>query len=126
MRWNRSALNDNGPALAGRPIQISVSLLTGQTLTSGTFGTEPRGGDEPPSPPLGPPGGRGLRGPRRFALAGAGTFSGFGVIGPSGNSKPILSRPFSSLRTITRTWPPDLSLPNSTSSASGFLIVSWI
>src|SRR5688572_31442637 len=94
-------------------------------LTSGTFGTEPRRGESPPPPP--PPFGPGglLRradGGRRFGLArGTGTFSGFGVTGPSRNSKPSLSRPAPSLVTITLTCPPFLSLPNNTSSASGFL-----
>src|SRR5262249_52742086 len=95
------------------------------TLTSGTFGTEPRG-DEPPSPRG--PGGllRRCAPGLRFGLVRIGIFSGLGVTGPSGNSKPSLLSPVSSLRSITRTWPPALSLPNSTSSASGFLIVSWI
>src|SRR6266480_2769662 len=86
------------------------------TLTSGTFGTEPRGDGGPPSP-LGPDGFR--RGLRRLGFA-SGIFSGFGVIGPSRYSKPSLSAPLSSVTAITRTWPPDLSLPNSTSSASVF------
>src|SRR5215470_18630026 len=83
------------------------------TLTSGTLGTEPRGGG-PPSP-LGPDGLR--RGGRRLGLAptGCGIFSGFGVTGPSRYSKPSFSAPFSSLTAMTRTWPPALSLPNKTS-----------
>ena len=88
--------------------------MTAQALMSGTFGTEPfleRGrGDER----------------RFFGRTTAGSFSGLGVTGPSRNSKPTLSRPFSSLSTMTRTWPPPLSLPNSTSSASGFLMCSWM
>jgi hypothetical protein len=32
----------------------------------------------------------------------------------------------SSVITTTRTWPPDFKRPNSTSSASGFLMCSWI
>src|SRR5262245_29401745 len=91
------------------------------TLTRGTFGTEPRGGDEPPSPPLGPEGLR--RGRLRLGLA-SGIFSGLGVTGPSRYSKPSLSAPASSFTTITRTWPPALSLPNNTSSASAFLMCS--
>src|SRR5262245_32636835 len=63
------------------------------TLTSGTFGTEPRGGDEPPSP-FGPEGGL-RRGLRRLGFA-SGIFSGFGVTGPSRYSKPSLSAPASS------------------------------
>src|SRR5262245_51473992 len=98
------------------------------TLASGTFGTVVRD-PPPPPPPLGA-GGRGRRGGggRRLALArrGSGSFSGFGVTGPSRYSKPSLSWPSSPLTTITRTWPPPLSLPNSTSSASGFLMCSWI
>src|SRR5215831_11225366 len=94
------------------------------TLTSGTFGTEPRDDDGPPSPRG--PGGllRRCAPGRRFGRVRIGIFSGFGVTGPSGNSKPSFSSPDSSLTSMTRTWPPDLSLPNRTSSASGFLIVS--
>src|SRR5581483_11810443 len=75
-----------------------------QALTSGTFGTEP---------PFGPEflGGFGLRGARGFAVRCAGTFSGFGVTGPSRYSKPSVSLPCSSLVRITRTWPPFFSLP---------------
>ena len=92
------------------------------TLTNGTFGTVPRGGG--PSSSFGP-GGLLRRGPGlRLGLAVAGIFSGLGVTGPSGNSKPSLSTPVSFLSTTTRTCPPDLSLPKSTSSARGFLIAS--
>src|SRR5438094_4797276 len=75
------------------------------TFTSGTFGTEPRGDDGPPSPRG--PGGllrRCVPG-RRFDLVRIGIFSCFGVTGPSGNSKPSLASPVSSLMSMTRTWP---------------------
>src|SRR5262245_31117511 len=88
------------------------------TLTSGTFGTEPRG-EEPP--PFGPDGLR--RGLRRLRFA-SGIFSGLGVTGPSRYSKPSFSKPASSFTVTTRTWPPPLSLPNRTSSASAFLMFS--
>ncbi len=77
-------------------------------MTSGTFGTEPRrGGSPPPGPPE--PGGFRRGEERRLALArrGSGSFSGRGVIGPSGYSKPSLLLPASSVTTTTRTWPPD-------------------
>src|SRR5215813_14079187 len=76
------------------------------TFTSGTFGTEPRG-DEGPSPRG--PGGllrRCVPG-RRFGRVRIGIFSGLGVTGPSGNSKPSLASPASSFVSMTRTWPPD-------------------
>ena len=65
---------------------------------------------------------------RRLALArrGSGSFSGRGFTGPSGYSKLSLLLPASSVTTTTRTWPPYLSRPNSTSSASAFLMCSWI
>src|SRR3954469_5888450 len=69
-------------------------------LTSGPFDAGPL---EPP-PPLEPPD-FGLR------LRAPGSFSGFGVTGPSTNSKPILSLASalaSSLTSTTRTWPPPL------------------
>src|SRR5882672_8752369 len=83
----------------------------GQTFTSGTFGTEPRGGGGPPSPRG--PGGllRRCAPGRRFGRVRIGIFSAFGVTGPSGNSKPSLLSPDSSLTSMTRTWPPALSLP---------------
>src|SRR5438552_15161206 len=84
-----------------------------QTLTSGTFGTEPRGDGGRPS----------LRGPggllrrcvpgRRFGRVRIGFFSGFGVTGPSGNAMPSLVSPASSLTSMTRTWPSALLLLNS-------------
>jgi len=64
--------------------------------------TDPRrGGGLPPGPP---PGGF-LRGDARRFLArrGSGNFSGRGMIGPSGYSKPRLVLPASSLTTTTRT-----------------------
>src|SRR5262245_3286996 len=65
-----------------------------QTFASGTLGTEPRFSL-----------GRGED--RRFGFGRTtGNFSGFGVTGPSRNWKPSLSRPSSSLSTITRTCPP--------------------
>src|SRR6185369_17641959 len=79
------------------------SSTTDQTLTSGPFDAGPFG------PPPGPPG-FGLR------LRAPGSFSGFGVTGPSTNSKPILSLPSalaSSLTSTTRTWPPPFRWPNS-------------
>src|SRR5215207_8294584 len=88
------------------------------TLTSGTFGTVLT-----PPPPPGP---FGLIRFGRFLTAFVTSRSGFGVTGPSGYSKPSASFSFSGLSTMTRTAPPDLSLPNSTSSASGVLIVAWI
>src|SRR5262249_48170332 len=89
---------------------------TVQALIKGTFGTDPR----MPSP-FGRAGGEA----RRFAFGrAAGNFSGLGVTGPSRNWKPSLSRPCSSLSTITRTCPPAFKWPNSTSSASGFLMCS--
>src|SRR5215207_2285410 len=97
------------------------------TLTSGTFGTVLT-----PPPPPGPfgfrdlPNARGLIRFGRFLTAFVTSRSGFGVTGPSGYSKPSASFSFSGLSTMTRTAPPDLSLPNSTSSASGVLIVAWI
>ena len=78
----------------------AVMRLTNElyTLTSGTFGTVPPRGGPPPSPSSFGPGGflrtPGLRGLRaRFS----GIFSGFGVTGPSRNSKPSLLLPSSSL-----------------------------
>src|SRR5437667_294526 len=63
------------------------------TLTSGTFGTEPPRGGPPPSDP----GGLRRGAERRLGLAVfGGIFSGLGVTGPSGYSKPILSLPTSS------------------------------
>jgi len=63
-------------------------------------------------PPLGPLG-FGLRGTVR--LRAPGSFSGFGVTGPSTYSKPIFSALASSLASsltsTTRTWPPPFSLP---------------
>src|SRR5215207_946595 len=100
------------------------------TLTSGTFGTVLT-----PPPPPGPfglfgfldlPNARGFIRFGRFLTAFVTSRSGFGVTGPSGYSKPSASFSFSGLSTMTRTAPPDLSLPNSTSSASGVLIVAWI
>src|SRR5262249_37030654 len=102
---------------------LHVACSADQTLTSGPFdggAFEPPPGPAPP-PPFGPLGFGGLR------LRAPGSFSGFGVTGPSTDSEPIFARPVpSSLTTTTRTWPPPLSLPNSTSSASGFLMCSWI
>src|SRR5262249_10540703 len=106
------------------PLQppFTNSICSPHTLTSGTLGTEPRG----LGGPLSPFGGLRRDDPdARFGLTFAG-ISGFGVIGPSGNSKPSFSAPLSSLTRTTRTWPPALSLPKSTSSASGFLSASWI
>src|ERR1700736_5185481 len=97
------------------------AISSAQTLTSGPRDAGPFG------PPLGPLG-FGLRGTVR--LRAPGSFSGFGVTGPSTYSQPIFSCPASpaasSFTSTTRTWPPLLSLPNSTSSASGFLMCSWI
>src|SRR5262249_62045053 len=86
-------------------------------LPGGTVGPEPRG-DGPPA--CGPDGLR--RGLRRLGFVGI--FSGLGVTGPSRYSKPSFSAPTSSLVRMTRAWPPALSLPNKTSSASGFFMVS--
>src|SRR5712672_3955299 len=73
------------------------------TLTSGPREAGPLG------PPLGPPD-FGLRGVVRLRVPGS--FSGFGVTGPSTYSKPILSLLVaSSLTSTTRTWPPPLSWP---------------
>src|SRR5262249_41860097 len=71
---------------------------TVQALIKGTFGTDPR---------MPSPFGRGRGEARRFAFGrAAGNFSGLGVTGPSRNWKPSLSRPCSSLSTITRACPP--------------------
>src|SRR6201999_670932 len=116
MRWRRRNKDpeprskENAPLLAGR----FGFGDDDQTLTSGTFGTEPR----PPGgvpPPFGP-GGVGLRGDaRRLArlLRGSGSFSCLGVTGPSGYATPSLSRPvYSPFPTPTRTCPPVLRRPN--------------
>src|ERR1035438_2036346 len=89
-------------------------VRTAHALISGTFGTVPR---LPPSPFS-----FGHGEERRLAVgrATAGSFSGFGVTGPSRYSKPSLARPSSSLITITRTWPPDFKWPNRDSTAVGF------
>src|SRR6202521_1780371 len=92
----------------------------GHTLTSGSFGT-----GLPPEPE-GPFFGflnAWWRG--RFLAFGFSIFSGRGVIGPSGYSKPSVFLPSSSLIT-TRTWPPFFKRPNSTSSASGCFTFSWM
>src|SRR5205823_1219077 len=99
---------------------LQFTKSAAHTLTSGPRETGPLG------PPLGPPG-FGLRGTVR--LRAPGSFSGFGVTGPSTYSKPIFSwvvpsAAASSFTRTTRTWPPPLSLPNSTSSARGFLMCS--
>ena len=78
------------PGVKARPCLLVLEAKL-QTFASGTFGTVLRlalgRGDE-----------------RRLALGRtAGSFSGFGVTGPSRNSKPSLSRPASSLLTTTRT-----------------------
>src|SRR3981081_163556 len=79
---------------AGSSFQIEAAYA----LTSGPREAGPL---EPP-PPLGPP-------DFGLPLGAPGSFAGFGVPGPSTNSKPILSLPSalaSSLTSTTRTWPP--------------------
>src|SRR5258706_12360776 len=97
---------------AGSQFAISVA----QTLTSG-----PREAG-PFEPPLGPLG-FGLRGTLRLRVPGS--FSGFGVTGPSTYSKPIFSwaasPATSSFTRTTRAWPPPFSLPNSPPHPAGFL-----
>src|SRR4029077_4720117 len=123
---NHFSNNKAGGPETRRLSDCSMSLA--HTLTSGPREAGPF--DPPPGPLLGPPPGPlglGLRGTVR--LRAPGNFSGFGVTGPSKNSKPIFScgsAAVSSLTRTTRTWPPPLSLPNSTSSAKGFLMCSWI
>src|SRR5258708_1699079 len=117
-------------ALSGLPWGIEKPY----TLTSGIFGTDPRlGGVAPPSPRgpgglarcFGPPPPPPPPPPRRLLFRrSGGIFSGFGVTGPSRNSKPSLSSvalspvspsPLSSLITTPPTWRPFLSFPNTTS-----------
>src|ERR1035437_5028720 len=78
-------------------LELLTRVGTTHALISGTFGTVPR---LPPSPLN-----FGHGEERRLALrrTATGSFSGFGVTGPSRNSKPSLSRPASSLLTTTRT-----------------------
>src|ERR1700731_3672945 len=112
-RFSRGALcRDHAPARISRnkkagglaTRRLPALLISAvHTLTSG-----PREAG-PFDPPLGPPG-FGLRGTVR--LRAPGSFSGFGVTGPSTNSKPIFSSAgsaaASSLTSTTRTRPPPL------------------
>src|SRR5262249_39703523 len=109
--YSKTWMPGTGPDITTPGVCRRCQLDRVYTLTSGTFGTEPRG-EEPP--PFGPDDLR--RGLRRLGFA-SGIFSGFGVTGPSRYSKPSFSASVSSLTMMTRTWPPALSLPNSTSSA---------
>ena len=97
--------NVNPKKKAGCRAGLFVSLVSAdQTLTSGPLEAGPL---EPP-PPLEPPD-FGFRGVVRLRVPGS--FSGFGVTGPSTNSKPILFLPSalaSSGTSTTRTWPPPL------------------
>src|SRR5882724_10335536 len=107
-RFSRGALfRDHAPARISRnkkagglaTRRLPVSLISAvHTLTSG-----PREAG-PFDPPLGPLG-FGLRGTVRLRVPGS--FSGFGVTGPSTNSKPIFSSAgsaaASSLTSTTRT-----------------------
>ena len=75
-------------------------------------------------PPAAPASSTACTGRRRRGRFGFGSGSGFGFTGPSSSASRF--RPSPPSLTVILTVPPFLSLPNSTSSASGFLMCSWM
>ena len=119
------------PRLSGGRLKRPLVHFSRHALTSGTFGTV-----RTPPPPLPPDpfGFTGLFRLRRGATwpwasswpRSSTTFSGFGFTGPSGYSKPRLSQADLVRLDDDAHRAAVFSRPNSTSSASGVLMVDWI